>query len=195
MSVFLVNFAAGFLTATPTVATLARLMPPELPPFIDLLRLAAVNETLKGGLQADSMNRLKDAVKHTDGMAQAVLRFFQDEAAAVHVRGTVRLCVEVLCQRCLLPMRLELASAVAVMIVGDEADIPHHQAEVEPLVHDSAHGGEHFYLAEFVEDELLLALPVAPVHTAPRCTATQVMQPHRATAASPFAVLQDLLKR
>ena len=99
------------------------------------------------------------------------------------------------CQRCLQPVALDLGVARAFRFVADEATAEALDAESED---DVLALPRRLDLHELVEDELLLALPVVPMHT--QCP---VALPTSAGAASglaapakpkPFAVLAELAR-
>jgi uncharacterized protein len=103
--------------------------------------------------------------------------------------GQIRATLEVVCQRCLEPMPVEVKSEVRLGIVRRESEAVALPPEYEPLQVD----GERISLLSVVEDELILALPVAPLHPPGRCQPPRHLhrgEVRNGTAAeSPFAVL------
>ncbi len=103
------------------------------------------------------------------------------------------------CQRCLAPMHLKLAVTRTYRFVATEAKA----AELDDLLEDDVlvHARD-FDLTELVEDELLMAMPVATVHDA--CPNTEVTRaaaklaetdaPQLTDKPNPFAALAQLKK-
>lgn len=97
------------------------------------------------------------------------------------------------CQRCLKPVSVPVSSQSELVLV--DADNVAEQIEGrEPVVADPGH----LDLRWLAEEELLLALPLVPMHEA-ACTAADVQSEQVADAAEerqrPFENLRDLLNR
>jgi uncharacterized protein len=101
------------------------------------------------------------------------------------VNGTISLC----CQRCLggLPYDVEMDSSLLLL---DEATVGA-SAGVDDL--DAVAAGSAMDVWSLVEDEVLLALPIAPRHPEGECRAG--IGAGRDQAASPFAVLAGLKQK
>lgn len=97
------------------------------------------------------------------------------------------------CQRCLMPMAVSLSIDRWTQFVRDEAEAAALDAEQEE---DVLVASRAFDAREWVEDELLLALPIVPMHEA--CPAPVRMRdeleelPTRAPDEHPFAALAAL---
>jgi uncharacterized protein len=131
----------------------------RLPAEIDPLRLADEGRTIEGELPADLFGRL-------DGLAGAVkvsLHFKRLAHGARRMWGRIEASVETPCQRCLEPVRLQLRAEPDVLLKAGEAG-SEEGSESDVLAVNGP-----FKLVEYVEDELLLALPMIPVHTDPAC--------------------------
>ncbi len=104
----------------------------------------------------------------------------QDPHLDLQVEGSVVMT----CQRCLQPMRQPIAIASTFLIVADEAT-------AETLDDDDAIdvlvGAPDFDLDELVEDEVILALPIAPKHDL--CPGAATEAPTGVARPSPFAAL------
>lgn len=146
----------------------ARLMFDRLPREIDPLRLADEGVQIEGGLAGESLARLRE-LRHPGSAPEPVNVQLQFERTPHGVRllhGTFRTQLVVTCQRCLGPLTLALqAHPLLVLLAPDEAP-PTADEEAETLVVDAP-----VNLAELVEEELLLAMPMFPVHRDGECTA------------------------
>jgi uncharacterized protein len=131
----------------------------RLPTEIDPLRLADEGRTIEGELPAGQFIRL-------DGLTGAVkvaLHFERLAHGARRMHGRIEASVETPCQRCLEPVLLQLRAEPDVLLkAGDVKNEEGSEAEVLAV-------NGPFNLAEYVEDELLLAMPMIPVHTDPAC--------------------------
>ena len=91
------------------------------------------------------------------------------------------------------PLEFALNSQVRVALLHSEAEAARVPEELEPVL---APGGR-ISIGELITEELLLSLPIVPLHEGdPRCASV----PEAAAAAPadthrPFAQLADLLKR
>ncbi len=123
------------------------------------------------------------------------LGFGRDQGQCVaHV--ALRASVELICQRCMQPLAIELDTDSRVAVVASEAE-----AEAVPQ-------GWETYLAEegmlgipaLLAEEVLLALPIVPLHAQQQCSApappAAAPAPQPAEAKTrPFADLKALLER
>ncbi|MGB5234769.1 MAG: YceD family protein, partial [Candidatus Macondimonas sp.] len=91
------------------------------------------------------------------------LAFFRDDQGRSRVTGAIQGSVMLTCQRCLQPVRHELAGSIELMALADESALSELPGDVEPLLTE----GQPVRLADLVEDEALLALPIVALH--PRC--------------------------
>ncbi len=101
-------------------------------------------------------------------------------------RGTIRTQVEMACGRCLKPLKVEVvAQPLFVLLQAGETE----PEEGESLVVTAA-----LSLAELVEDELLLAMPMSPGHAEGQCElalpATMGKAPVAEKRTNPFAELR-----
>jgi uncharacterized protein len=136
-----------------------------------------------------------------EGFVEVVLSGGVDEQRIHYCVGTLRARLEVTCQRCLQAMQLNLEVEMRLGLIRADNQAKALPKVYEPLV--SADGV--MALSELVEDELLLALPVAPLHGEIRqCEAAGFVLPEAHEHGgglsaddepSPFSVLSELLKK
>ncbi len=121
---------------------------------------------------------------------------FGREAGVAVAELTLSGTAVLVCQRCMQPMELPVASVVRVALVGSEAEVARVPEDLEPML---APGGR-ISIGELVTEEMLLSLPIVPLHgddtgcgAAP---ATGDVQGHAGESTHrPFARLAELLKR
>jgi len=107
--------------------------------------------------------------------------------------GTARLQ----CQRCLGAMEVGVEASTEVGLVATEADVSRVPEEFEPVLAPEGR----ISVGELVEEELLLTLPIVPLHeeevacqVAPTAAAVSAEEAPPETQ-KPFAQLAELLKR
>lgn len=176
------------LTAIRCIAKLHRLMSPDLSLIVDPAKLADSGESLEGQLQLQKLNRISDLILDREGIISFSLAFGRDDEGTVAITGELSTELAVLCQRCLGPMRLRVQSAINVGVVDDPGNLAALPDRLEPVVTE-----EHrISLQQLIEDELLLAMPLAPVHEQAVCPGAGLVDAHAVKKQSPFAVLKDM---
>lgn len=163
-----------------------------LPDYLDLTKAGHTALMVAGNLSLSRMPRLCAALADTGGQVRVDLQIFKEGALAV-VSGRVQASVGLTCQRCFGPIRYPVDANVRLAWTADSQVTEHLPSSYEQLDSDSGR----VKLAELVEDELLLALPLAPRHAEmDDCSA----QPARRTKTKgvaapsprPFEILKTL---
>ena len=159
------------------------------------LSLAAAATVVEREFRLADFTRLVDRLMTLEGVAEA--RMVLRSAGGVPTGELeVRAEAQLTCQRCLGPMRRTLQSISQLAFV-DREDAP------VPADHEAIPGDpRRVDLAGLVEDELLLSLPLIPMHGAGEiCTARESpvardtgTGPPAQEMRRPFAGLKDLLK-
>ncbi|MBL6751868.1 MAG: DUF177 domain-containing protein [Nevskia sp.] len=112
----------------------------------------------RGELPVADLGRLAAAVAGREGSLRVELHAGRDASGAARLHGSIDGELELSCQHCLGRFRWPLRAAVDLRLVGSEAEERRLLRECEPwLVQDDS-----LPLREIVEDEALLALPIAP---------------------------------
>jgi len=138
-----------------------------LPVQIEPILLAEQGAHLVGSLPLKTMSRLAETSLDRTGDAHVDLRFGRAEVGKVYeITGRLRATVNVACQRCLEPMGLAVEAEVRLLLLRPGERPEGLAPEVEALVVDKS-----LRLSELVEDELLLAMPMIPMHPAAACPA------------------------
>ena len=166
-----------------------------LPRLLDLRRAAGRSASIAGSVAVGQLERVRAAVS-TGGEATASFRFWRDEQGRYRVDSACRAEVEVVCQRCLGPLAMVLEGSSALAAVWSEEQASQLPRELEPLL-----TGDETDLWAVLEEELLLVLPVAPMHAAGACDAPASVKAtsdesraegHGEEQDNPFAVLESL---
>ncbi|UIF85185.1 DUF177 domain-containing protein [Cupriavidus sp. UYPR2.512] len=185
---------------------------------LDLFALCRKGESLAGDVAVRDLPRIlaetaaqAPASAPDETFAYTATGFMREEAAEPGAPVMRRLFLDVTvqgrtwldCQRCLAPYAEPIDTATRFEVVESEeaADAAPMDDEVDVIA-----GSKHFSLLELIEDEVLLALPVAPKHdvcptvheslvTGSDGEAQPEAEPEEEKRPSPFAALAGLKTR
>lgn len=165
-------------------------MSSPLPTHIDPWKFATAGKRLQGEIAFERMPRLGSLLSASQGQVAVTL-----EGSGNHdlyfIAGRLRATVELICQRCLAPLLLPLAVDLRLVPVHSEAQAAELAEGFEPLLAPETQ----VVVAEMVEDELILALPLVPLHADLRqCEMNGFTAPQAEPPPNPFAVLSTLLQ-
>lgn len=137
-----------------------------LPEFLDLTKAGHTPLTVAGQMSLSRMPRLCAAIADAGSQASIDLQVFKEGGLAV-VSGRLQASLGLSCQRCFGLLRHPVDAHIR--LGWARAD----QAQHWPDSYETLESGSgRIRLAELVEDELLLALPLAPRHAKPEDCAT-----------------------
>lgn len=166
---------------------------------LDPVDAADRNLQLAGEVALSGMRRLVGMLEDDGGSVHAELCFRRDGGERVLVEGACRATVRLLCQRCLEPMDRDLEGRFQLQLMQD-AGLPLLDG-YEPLEIEAGIETASSWLKPtgLVEDELILAIPLAPVHASEDACGTVAGLVDERTepvagegGGSPFAVLAAL---
>lgn len=177
-----------FLTDAPAADKIASLMASALPRLIAPARLAEARGRLEGRLALRGMTRLCEVLGNARGGVNLRLAFDRDEQGFVRVSGGCEAELELVCQRCLEAFAVKQACEIRVGVVFDSAAIDELPGDLEPLLLEQ----ETIALSEFIEDEILLGLPIAPLHPPAACAVAVAAGDPAMEVENPFHALQAL---
>lgn len=100
--------------------------------------------------------------------------------------------VNLMCQRCLAPYAFDIDSQSTLVLAKDEQSVDALEELLDDDAVDVVAGDKAFNIAELIEDEVLLVLPVSPKHeTCPDEVALKTVMKD-GEKSSPFAVLKNI---
>jgi uncharacterized protein len=168
-----------------------------LPDLVDCARLAEEAAVLERTYELRDLPRLKELLAQPQGVVNASFAFSKLASGRPGARIAVRAAPVLICQRCMQGFAFPLEGGSDVEFADDATDAAS-DPERELF---SARGGM-VSLRELAEEELLLALPVAPVCSipltcgnAPDLTIDAPEDSEQEQMRRPFSALQDLLKK
>jgi len=164
----------------------------RLPEQIDAIRLADEGGRLCGELAAGGLHRLRELSRSGTFPEPVVvdLSFERTGHGVRMMRGIIRTTVEAICQRCLQPVAIDVTARpfVVLQVAGEEPAVGPEEADT--LVVEGP-----LLLNELAEDELLLAMPMIPMHEEGSCIAPKrrgEAPPGSPDKPNPFSALRGL---
>lgn len=158
---------------------------------IDPIQLAGKGARLTGELPLRGLRRLIEVCGNAQGAVEVDLQFERDPAGGLHVmHGRLTARVGMTCQRCMERFAVDLHSEPRVTLLrpGEREDLLESGDAVvveRPVT-----------LGQLVEDELLLEVPMVPMHPADLCPArasvAAKVEEQEAARPNPFSVLERL---
>lgn len=118
---------------------------------------------MSGEIELKRLTRFRELLHSECGSVRVGLRFGQRTGGYTTVRLNYDANFELQCQRCLEPMAERVTRAAAfVFVAGDRipAGVPRDHEPIEL-------GGDRVRPVEFMEDELIMSLPLIPRHARP----------------------------
>lgn len=161
-------------------------MPEHLPEVIDPIGLAEKGRRLTGVIAIDRLDRVLPLLARHDGQVEVDLRFFKEGRQPI-VQGSVKTLLWLTCQCCLEALSWPIETNLQLGVVSSIDSALKLPDSLEALVVE-ADGV--VVLADIVQDELLLAIPVIPQH--PACDLPTGEVPGKKVRPNPFEVLRDL---
>ncbi|MBU2863310.1 YceD family protein [Reinekea marina] len=166
----------------------------ELPEHVNPYQLADRETNLEGVISGSRLERLADATAGEPSEAHATLRFFRDESNRRVIAGQVNGVAKVQCQRCLNAFGYKLSGEFQLALVYNEEmskGLPAH-LDALLLLPDEA-----MDVADVIEEELLLCLPIHAKHPAGECRIETQFgevgeEQETEKTPNPFDVLKDL---
>lgn len=128
----------------------------------DPLRLAELGRAYEGELEPAALGRLEGLLAGGDGLIRYSIRFDRDDRGRPYVAGHLEGTLPLECQRCLKGFGLDVRRDWQVTLLAEAAEEALlDEGEDARLVTDQG-----MRLAELIEDELILAVPLVPKHPA-----------------------------
>lgn len=167
------------------------------PDRVDCALLAEEAAVLERVYELAELGRLGDVLADTGGVVHARFAFSRAPSGRPGARVEIRAEPRLRCQRCMLPFAFEVSGGSEIEFAEDEtADASDAGREVH-----RAEGGR-VSLRDLAEEELLLALPIAPACAEPQSCGNAPSfsaDPQHADDSDgmrrPFGGLRELLKK
>ena len=171
----------------------------QIPAYVDA-RKAFVQETkLQGAVDLERLPRFAETLASDKAVVAASLRFARAEDGQRTITGHMRVATELVCQRCLESLPVTWEDDIALVLLEDECLAERLEPEWDPWVWNEPK----LTLADLIEEQLLLSIPVVVYHDDPNCADKLGYVPAAQSAGeeqektekeNPFAVLKALKK-
>ncbi len=158
------------------------------PTVINNLEIAKKQESLTGKITAKGCDRLIEGIDRTKQDDLDINYQLSGHASTFHLPSlhlTVSASLPLVCQRCLEAMQLDVTLSFDYVISEEEPASFDGDDDV-----DWIEASREMNLNELIEDELLIAIPLAPTHD----HACKPLKLESGEKHNPFAALKDLVK-
>lgn len=139
-----------------------------LPKQIDPLHLCDRGARLEGEVALAGLKRVAEVTHEKTGVIKISLEFARDKQGFRTICGKIAGHLQLVCQRCMQPLTYPLDIAVKLSPVMTEAQAKNLQGlpkDFDALIVDS----ESMLLADMIEEEIILNLPIIANHEAGKC--------------------------
>ncbi len=164
----------------------------RLPVEVDPFRLVDQGRVLEGNIPLSDFPRLQEALfEANDKLVNVKLEFARTDTRLPVIKGHISANMSMLCNRCMKSTDIDVDTSLKVVLVSSDEEAERLQQGFDTwLVED-----KQIFLRDFIEDELLLALPVVVAHE--KCSASRklveaIPDEVPQQEENPFAALKDL---
>ena len=157
--------------------------------IINVEKFARSNELRKGQVDTSILPRLKGLINTSTQLLDYSIEGSLTTRREPQIKCTIRGSVYLQCQRCLGDILQPIEVDSTVVFVQDEEKLPLIEDEDQAI--DYVVLPDSLNLAELIEEEILLALPLVPRHEEGKCIELSAQQ-DSGKKESPFAVLAKL---
>ncbi|WP_299871569.1 DUF177 domain-containing protein [uncultured Cocleimonas sp.] len=171
----------------------------RLPVEVDPFKLVEQGRQFEGRMPLSDFPRLKDLLfksesTENDKLVKVSLEFARNETGLPVIKGQIAAEMQMICNRCLDATTLNVETQTEVVLVGSDAQAERLQDSFDIwLVEDQT-----LVLKDFIEDELLLAMPLVIAHD--ECEPARKLiealpdeySDEQQEKENPFAALKDL---
>ena len=169
----------------------------KLPLTLDPVRTAQKRLDYQGVYTPDQVARVAESVVSVDSDVECAMSFAIDNQRLAVLTGDTRVLVSLECQRCGKAFSHQVHTTYCFSPVRSDE-----QAEALPDAYEPIEVNEfgEIDLLAMVEDEIILSLPVVPVHDSEHCEVSEADMvfgklPAEAEKPNPFAVLASLKRK
>lgn len=144
------------------MAALSEQLPLEINPFV----LAAQGAKLQGELAIAGLQRLAEVLNSVQGVVHVQLTLGREEGGGTHyIKGLLATTLRLTCERCGEPVSCDINVKPCLSPVISDLQAATLPKEYDPLVTQ----GKPVLMADIVEEELLLSIPMFPKHRPGEC--------------------------
>ncbi len=134
-------------------------MTAALPDRVDVARQVQARRSFEGALPLASMRRLRGSLASTDGDVRYTVEFGKDSLGVSYLELKLEAGLPLVCQRTLETFLYKVSVDQRLGLIVEESEEAALPPDYEPLLVADGRLG----IADVIEDELILALPVVPL--------------------------------
>lgn len=132
-----------------------------LPPYVDAQKWADREAVIDQVYPLSAFPRLSEGVVGDEGQISVHCRFYRDQQHLIVLEGRIKAELPLICQRCLDAVLTAVDTDFQLWLLRDEEAADRLPDDADYLVQDEE---GRVALADALEDELILALPLVPMH-------------------------------
>ena len=160
----------------------------------DPFRFAENAIHLEGVLSIEKMERLCSSLHSNTGAVSVDLQFGVDEQKIPFIQSQFSTRIVLQCQRCLEPFSYDIADDVLMGIVRTELEAEKLPSNYNPVIVNTDGS---LIIQDLIEDELLVSIPIVPMHDPKECGITTPLSIDSENTAetqkeNPFKVIELL---
>ncbi|MCX7193070.1 MAG: YceD family protein [Proteobacteria bacterium] len=157
-------------------------------PIIDSLDFAENGKQIDAKVPVAELSRLQELLDNPQGSLHYILQGGQDDQGRFVLDISINGSCQLRCQRCLKGMDYAVQHD-ARLLLCDQASLDALDDQEEEF--DGILADKNLDVLELLEDEILLSLPIAPMHDLGACQADEGEDKQKGKR-NPFAVLENL---
>ncbi|MDC9714211.1 MAG: YceD family protein [Gammaproteobacteria bacterium] len=159
-----------------------------IPDTIKLFKFASRSLIFSQSYQVKDFPRISKLLSNQASTVDVKLSFNLEEGRIPCIKGEIKLDAALTCQRCLDEVSIHLQPKFQLAFLQNEQQGETLDASFETILN----ADEEFSTIEFITDEVLIMIPMTPMHDY-ECASYQDTQPiNQQKCESPFAILKQL---
>lgn len=162
----------------------------QLPRQINILRETEHGSELTGHIDIKAMPRLLCSLESDAGNMQVDLQFGKNQDHSRYIKGHLKGSLELLCQRCLMPVEFIIDDDINLRPVLSESQARALPSDYEPVLVER--DGQD--LLPIIEDELILRLPIVALHDTEQCHASREVRDKKEEVSELSSFAKELSK-
>ncbi len=164
---------------------------------IDIRKAFSQELEVAGSVDSTRLPQISEAAASEGIEVQVSLKFVVDRFGQKKIQGFVTAKLKMICQRCLQPAPLELQESIKLALLASEDQISGLDPEWDPWITSEPR----LELADLVEEQLMLALPIVHMHEDVKCieklgyhaeTDRDLPESADNESGNPFSILKQL---
>lgn len=165
----------------------------HLPQHVNPFRFAENAVTLHGTVLIKNMPRLLESLAEDEGEVNVELAFGIDDQEVHFIQGRIEGELALTCQRCMEPFKYGIMANFLFGVVETEEAAAKLPESYDPAVTEEGL----LNLRDLIEEELIVSLPIVPMHIAKECQVLLPLEVGRTDETemkkeNPFKVIESL---